>query len=286
MNRVGRFLWRLVREWAPVIAAVLVIRSFVVESFLVPTGSMLNTIYIGDAMLVNKFVYGIKLPFSDRVVIPVSTPRRGDIIVFRFPADPDEPIDPSNPSRYQRIFPRGLQLLPLFWDGQRNFFIWYTPQNYVKRCVAVALDTVEYRNKRLYVNGVLQNEPYVIHSDLTVLPSLDSLVQFNPGLRRYVDNFQSEWEHRRFFRNRELSPFVRDNFGPVVIPPGHCMVMGDNRDNSEDSRFWGPLELRHVKGRPMVIYFSSSAASNPPNLLKILLSPWAIRPQRIGRLVR
>ncbi|MEO0073616.1 MAG: signal peptidase I [candidate division WOR-3 bacterium] len=286
MSRIRGFLWRLVREWVPVIAAVLVIRAFVVESFLVPTGSMLNTIYIGDAMLVNKFVYGIKLPFSDRVVIPVSSPRRGDIIVFRFPADPDEPKDPANPHRYQRIFPRWLQLLPLFWDRQRSFFVWYTPQNYVKRCVAIALDTVEYRDKRLYVNGQLQTEPYVIHSDRMVFPGLESVAQFNPDLRRYVGNFQSEWENRRFFRNRELSPFVRDNFGPVVIPPGHCMAMGDNRDNSEDSRFWGPLDLRYVKGRPMVIYFSSSAASNPPNLLKILLSPWAIRVQRIGRLVR
>jgi len=275
MRRIAGFLKRMVREWTPVILAVLLIRAFIVESFLVPTGSMLDTIDIGDAMLVNKFIYGIKLPFTDRVIIPTSSPRRGDIIVFRFPADPDVPADPRRPGRYQRIFPRWLPLLPLFWDSQRSFFTWYTPQNYVKRCVAVAGDTVEYRQKQLYVNGELRQERYVIHSDLRSLPPLP----VPPA------DYQRAWEERRFFRT-PLAAGVRDNFGPVVIPPGHVMAMGDNRDNSEDSRFWGPLELRHIKGRPLVMYFSSRAATNPPNFLKIILSPWAVRLNRIGRLVQ
>lgn len=275
-SRILGGLKRLLREWTPVVVAVLFIRAFVVESFLVPTGSMLNTIYIGDFMLVNKFIYGIKLPFTDRVAVPVASPKRGDIIVFRFPCDPDEPADPRNPQRFTRIFPRWMPLLPLYWDRQAGFFKWYTPNNFVKRCVAVAGDTVEYRNKLLYVNGRAEDAPYVIHSDAFL-----SL----PGLDPRPENFQQMWEERRFYRS-ELSRYVRDNFGPVVIPPGHVMAMGDNRDNSEDSRFWGPLDLRHVRGKPLVLYFSSSAADNPPNPLRIVLSPWAVRPGRIGRIVR
>src|SRR5512137_1618103 len=124
-----RWLKNVLREWTPVIVAVLLIRSFVVEAFMVPTGSMLDTILIGDFMLVNKFVYGVKLPFTDRTIVPVSSPKRGDIIVFRFPVDPDVP---EPPGRYTRIFPARLQLLPLFWDNQTHFFTWYVPRNFIK----------------------------------------------------------------------------------------------------------------------------------------------------------
>ncbi|MEO0081045.1 MAG: signal peptidase I [candidate division WOR-3 bacterium] len=272
LHKIGQFFARLFREWGPVIIAVLLIRSFLVESFMVPTGSMLNTIAIGDFMLVNKFIYGVKLPFTHRTLVPVSNPRRGDIVVFRFPQDPDEP-EPRE--RYARIFPRWLPLLPVFWDRQAHFFKWYIPPNFVKRCVAVAGDTVEYRGKQLYINGRLQFEPYVVHADQRRLR----------GLSVSSDSFQRLWEADRFYRT-ELSPYVRDEFGPVVVPPGHIFAMGDNRDNSEDCRFWGPLPLAYLRGRPLTLYFSSSAVSNPPSIPKIVLSPWAIRADRIGRIVR
>ncbi len=235
---------------------------------------MEDTILIGDFMLVNKFIYGVKLPFTDRTVIPVSRPKPGDIVIFRAPAEPDFP---QPESRYARIFPAGLQLLPLFWDRDARFFKWYTPTTLVKRCVAVAGDTVECRDKRLYVNGRLADREYVRHKDGRRLPGLNQEIS--------QTEFQQAWEGRAFYRS-ELSPYVRDQFGPVVVPEGCIFMMGDNRDNSEDGRFWGPLELRHVKGRPMVRYFSSSAVSNPPNLVKVLLSPWAVRLDRIGRIVR
>jgi len=269
VRSIGAGLRRFGREWGPVIIAVLLIRSFLVEAFLVPTGSMEDTILVGDFMLVNKFVYGVKLPFTDKTIVPVSTPRRGEVIVFRFPVDGDAP---GPAERYARLFPSWLPLLPLFWDREAHFFTWYVPRNFIKRCVAVAGDTVEYRNKQLYVNGRLQNEPSVVHKDYRSLPG------FNPLPR----DFQTSWEKRRFYQT-ELSPYVRDQFGPVVVPRGCVFPMGDNRDNSEDARFWGPLDLRYLKGKPLVLYFSSSAA---PNIARIILSPWAIRLDRIGHIVR
>lgn len=259
------------RDWTPVIVAVLLIRSFVVEAFMVPTGSMLNTILVGDFMLVNKFVYGVKLPFTDKTIIPVSGPKRGDIIVFRFPVDAD---DPQPKERYTRLFPRWLPLLPLFWDSQMHFFDWYVPRNFVKRCIAMAGDTVECRNKQLYVNGRLQTEPYVMHTDAQTLPGFDTMLP--------QAAFQQAWEDGRFYES-DYSAYVRDQFGPVVVPAGDIFAMGDNRDNSEDSRFWGPLDLRYLRGKPLVVYFSSAAA---PNIARIVISPWAIRLNRIGRIVR
>jgi signal peptidase I len=268
MKNGARWLRDVGREWGMVIVAVLLIRSFVVEAFMVPTGSMLDTILIGDMMLVNKFAYGVRLPFTDKTVIPVSSPKRGDIVIFRFPLDPDVPDGAS------RLFPEKLPLLPLFWSKTKGFFQWYTPLALVKRCVAVAGDTVEYRDKQLYVNDRQQVEPYVLHVDAQTFPGLDE-----PG------DFQQRWERHEFFRTG-LAPYVRDRFGPVVVPPGCIFVMGDNRDNSEDARFFGPLPLRHVRGRPVVTYMSTAAAGYPINLPKIVLSPWAIRFNRIGRLVR
>jgi signal peptidase I len=269
LRRFGDWLRNLFREWGPVIIAVLLIRSFLVEAFMVPTGSMLNTIYIGDFMLVNKFVFGPKLPFSDRTIFRVRDPRAGDIVIFRVPTDPDVPEGAT------RIFPAGLQLLPVFWNTRTGFFQWYTPLTLVKRCVAVAGDTVEYREKRLFVNGRPSDGPHVIHSDPRTFP----------GLVPPPADFQRSWEERRFYRS-SLTPYVRDQFGPVVVPESCIFVMGDNRDDSEDARFWGPLPLRYVRGKPLVLYFSTKAASYPVNIPRIILSPWAIRLDRIGRIVR
>lgn len=271
MKRILGWFHRQAATWLPVIIAVLLIRSFVVESFVVPTGSMEDTIAAGDAMLVNKFIFGIRLPFTEKTVVPVSTPRRGDIVVFRYPEDPDLPPG----GHCTRIFPSWLPVLPVFWDHSTRFFRWYTPLNLIKRCIAVAGDTVEYRGKQLYINGVRQVERYVTHKDYRELP----------GLEVPPDSWQGLWEGDRFYRTG-YSPYVRDNFGPVVVPPGHIFAMGDNRDNSEDGRFWGPLPVRHVRGRPLVLYFSSTAAVQPVNIIKVLLSPWAIRLNRIGRIVR
>ncbi len=174
---------------AIVIAVILAlfIRTFIVQAFKIPSGSMKNTLLIGDHILVNKFIYGIKVPFTGgKTLVHITDPERRDIVVFKYPEDPKK--------------------------------------DFIKRVVGVAGDTVEIKNKQLYVNGVLQkDEPYAIHQDPRVIPA-----QFT----------------------------VRDNFGPVTVPAHSLFVMGDNRDNSHDSRFWGFVDLKAVRGKAFVIYWS------------------------------
>ncbi len=182
---------KLLKEYAEALIIALVlaffIRSFVVQAFKIPSGSMLETLQIGDHLLVNKFLYGIKIPFTHTTVVPISDPEVRDIIVFEFPE-----------------------------DGSKDF---------IKRVVGLPGDTIEIRNKQLLRNSVLQEEPYVQHTDKKILPQ-------------------------------------RDNFGPVVVPKEHYFVMGDNRDESYDSRFWGFLPREKIKGKAWIIYWSWNGISD------------------------
>jgi len=159
----------------------LFIRTFLVQAFKIPSGSMLETLQIGDQILVNKFIYGVKIPFTDgRVLIPFKDPQPGDIVVFKYPEDPSK--------------------------------------DFIKRVVAVAGDTVSIVDKQLYVNGdPVVDEPYAMYSRL---------------------------------------PTHVDNMPPVQVPENKLFVMGDNRDNSHDSRFWGFVDLSAVKGKAFMIYWS------------------------------
>jgi signal peptidase I len=169
-----------------------VIRGLVIQAFRIPTGSMEDTLLVGDFLFVNKMVYGseIDLGFSGNRLFyyrfpAIRQPRVGDVIVFRYPDDPS--------------------------------------RDFIKRCVAVGGQTVEIRDKVLYVDGHPREEPFAVHKDPRTLP-------------------------------RELGP--RDNFGPFVVPQDHLFMMGDNRDNSQDSRFWGALPVNLVKGKAMFLYWS------------------------------
>jgi signal peptidase I len=169
------------------LALTLFLRAFVIQAFRIPSESMLETLQVGDFLFVNKFEYGPKLPFTHTRLPGLHPPRRGDVIVFQYPNDPSK--------------------------------------DFIKRCVGVGGDTVEVRDKQVWVNGKVLDEPYVRHVDPAVHPG-----GYDP----------------------------RDNMPPRYVPPGHLFMMGDNRDNSNDSRFWGDVKLDLVKGRAMFIYFSTA----------------------------
>jgi signal peptidase I len=175
-----------------------VIRTFVVQAFKIPSGSMLDTLLIGDHLLVNKFLYGTRIPFTDKVILPIEEPADGDVIVFEFPED--------------------------------------TSKDFIKRIIGAPGDVLEMKDKVVYRNGQKLDEPYVKHTD---------------------PNIQAR----------------RDNFGPITVPPGKYFAMGDNRDESYDSRFWGFVDKDKIRGKAWVIYWSWDG-------------PADIRWSRIGNLVR
>jgi signal peptidase I len=163
----------------------LFIRTFVVQAFKIPSGSMLPTLLIGDHLLVNKFIYGIRVPFTGKILVPIKDPKHGDVVVFRFPKD--RSID------------------------------------YIKRVVGTPGDTVEIKAKKVFINGKPINDAHANVSSSAVL-------------------------------NAKASP--RDNFGPILVPADRIFVMGDNRDNSYDSRFWGFVDQQDVLGKAFILYWS------------------------------
>ena len=187
-----------VREYVEsiVVAVILAlfIRTFVVQAFKIPTGSMENNLLIGDHLLVNKYVFGPARSWVERVLLPSARPRRGDIVVFKYPEEPD--------------------------------------RDFIKRVIGLPGDTLEVRQKKVYVNGEALDEPYA----------------------HYMDAASTAAEHREF-----IAADVRERFGPVTVPEGQYFVMGDNRDNSQDSRYWGFLPRDYIKGRALVIYWSYEA---------------------------
>ena len=167
------------------IVIALFIRTFVIQAYKIPSGSMKPTLQIGDHILVSKFNYGIKLPFLRTTLIPVGAPQRGDIVVFIYPKDPSK--------------------------------------DFIKRLIGVPGDTIEIRNKKILLNGLPYNDKNGV----------------------YVDNLDIPGA---------VQP--RDNFGPVTVPEDSLFVMGDNRDESYDSRFWGFVSKKDVLGKALIIYWS------------------------------
>jgi signal peptidase I len=202
-----------VRDWAEFIVTLTImvffIRTTVVEAYRIPSSSMEDTLLVGDFLMVNKFLYGIRTP--DWIGVPFTKigfdvphtrlpalrePHRGDIIVFKYPNDPS--------------------------------------QNYIKRCIGTPGDTIQIKDKQVYVNGqMFKNPPKSKFVDYRVAPAGS--------------------------QQRDIMPTGagnRDNYGPVVIPPSKYFMMGDNRDNSADSRYWGFLPRDNIVGKALIIYFS------------------------------
>jgi signal peptidase I len=173
-----------------VIAVILAlfVRTWVVQAFKIPTGSMENNLLIGDHLLVNKFVFGPSQSTPERKLLPMRDIRRGDIVVFKFPNQPD--------------------------------------RDFIKRVIGLPGDMLELRNKKVILNGQALDEPYVHFLDTAT--GAQEVTQYD----------------------------VRERYGPVKVPDGHYFVMGDNRDNSEDSRYWGFLPRDFIKGKALMIYWS------------------------------
>ncbi len=183
-----------------VIAVILAlfIRTFVVQAFKIPTGSMENNLLIGDHLLVNKFVFGPTASGVERRVLPITDIRRGDVVVFKYPEDPE--------------------------------------RDFIKRVIGLPGETLELRHKRVYINGRGLDEPYVHF----LQPPSDA----GPG-------------------DADYTPYdVRENYGPVTVPPDHYFMMGDNRDNSQDSRYWGFLPRAFIKGKALMVYWSFESDEN------------------------
>jgi signal peptidase I len=219
----GDAAWEWTKSLLVAIVLFLVIRTFLVEAFRIPTGSMEETLLIGDFLLVNKAVYGSRVPLTDVHLPAFGEPRRGDVAVF---------IPPHEPGK-----------------------------NYVKRLVAVPGDTVEMRNKLLFLNGEQLDEDYARYSDPNDI--------YLPGMIWQCD-------YRPAGVEGPCRP-TRDNWGPIVVPDGRFLMLGDNRDDSEDSRYWGFVERRAIKGRPLFVYYSFNPFGPRP-------LPWLtqIRWRRVG----
>jgi len=179
----------------------LFIRTFFVQAFKIPSGSMIPTLLIGDHILVNKLSYGLRIPFWEKYLLEYNKPHRSDVIVFVFPED--------------------------------------RSKDFIKRVIAVAGDTVEVRGKRVYINGQRIEDPHAHYEG-----------DDGQGL-----------------------PAMRDDYGPRQVPQNHVFVMGDNRDKSYDSRFWGFVNLDDVRGKSLLIYWSWDGADR-----------W-VRWERIGKLI-
>ena len=216
------------KSFFPVLLIVFLLRSFVAEPFKIPSSSMRPTLEVGDFILVNKFAYGLRLPIIEQKVIPVADPKRGDVVVFRYPVNPS--------------------------------------QDFIKRVVGVGGDEVVYRNKKLTVNG-------------------KPLPQTPDGSYSYVEGLRFETTERLFetadtgvgpkeytiAQNPQAQPVYPQNVRPFPdrkncdyndrgfvcrVPAGHYFMMGDNRDNSDDSRYWGFVPDDHIRGRAFFVWFN------------------------------
>ncbi|HEY3933363.1 MAG TPA: signal peptidase I [Gemmatimonadales bacterium] len=211
----GASIARWFLEWAKSIAIALVVwlflRTFVVEAFTIPSGSMKNTLLVGDFLFVNKFLYGAEVPLLHTRLPEVREPERGDILVF---------------------------------DSVEE------DMKIVKRLIGIPGDTIAMRHGVVYRNGVALKEPYAINSDPMGSADLVERVRMR------------EWQVKHFAGPvpSRYNPDVHD-WGPVVVPHDSLFVMGDNRDDSYDGRYWGFLPRANVRGRPLLVYFSYDAES-------------------------
>jgi signal peptidase I len=202
---------KFIKEYIePIVIAILIalfIRAFIVQAFKIPSSSMEPTLLVGDHLLVSKFIYGIKIPFTETKLFQIKNPKRGDIVVFIYPKD--------------------------------------RSKDFIKRVIATEGEKVEIIRSKIYINDALIQDPWGFYNE------------------------KSDWM-------KIIQPMER--YGPDIVPKGKLFVLGDNRDNSQDSRFWGFADIKDVKGKALIIYFSWNGIAD--NLLD------KVRWARFAKLIR
>lgn len=218
-------------EWSETLFSAVIMASVVMyiflQAFKIPSGSMRTTFLEGDHLFVNKLIYGVKIPFTQKKILKLRDIKRRDIVIFRFPSE-----DPQD-----------------FQCGGSQY-----GKDFIKRVIGLPGDTVEIRDGIVFINGQKQDdEDYARFVDSARYPKTSARIP--------KDAFQKYWENRE--TGKLFSDFVRDNFGPITVPQGYYFVMGDNRDRSCDSRYWGPVPELYIKGKPLIIYWPPSRIGLP-----------------------
>jgi signal peptidase I len=215
-RRTGETTWGMVRSLLIILIGVFCIRTFIGEATVIPTGSMEDTILVGDHVFLNKFLYGPSVPYTDWRLPRLKKIHRGDIIAFRYP---------RNPSLM-----------------------------YVKRVIAVGGDVIRIVNKEVYLNGKALDEPYAVHDSPGIFPLRDNFPPPVSEINEFPDSSELDpaW-------SREMVKFIRPD--GLHVPKGYLFAMGDNRDDSSDSRFWGFVPLKNIVGEPLFVYWSYNAPS-------------------------
>jgi signal peptidase I len=240
----GRRLWENFKSLAGTIAIFLFLRAFLVEAYRIPSGSMIPSLLIGDWLFVNKLVYGPHVPFTSYNLPGYAEPARGEVVVFESPPQPDEAAIGNDP----------------------------TP-TLVKRLIAMGGDTIYSRDAVVYINGLAQRQGYA------------SPEQEKGDPNEVSDLF--DWQKRVGLAISRFGPAPKqpthDNWGPFIVPPGHFFMMGDNRYASKDSRYWGFVPRRNVRGRPLFVYYSYVPGNESDRPLSFITD---IRWRRIGHWIK
>jgi signal peptidase I len=236
-------VWESVRAFLGTVLLFLVIRTFFIEAFRIPSGSMIPALLVGDWLFVNKLVYGPHIPFTDVNLPGYAQPKRGEIVVFVSPYQADEAARGADPE-----------------------------PTLVKRLVGLPGDTVYMRDALLHVNGIPQRQGYAADANPKGDPDEASPL--------------FDWQKQYALASSRFGPApaqpTHDNWGPLVVPPRHFFMLGDNRYNSKDSRYWGVVPRDNFRGRPIFVYYSYNADESTKPLPFLTDVRWG----RIGHLIK